>query len=309
MSSALRKHITPATILAFVALVFAVTGGAFAASGNGGGSPAKASSSTAHATLTASAAKSKAKAKAKAKAGPRGPAGPKGATGATGPAGPAGPVGATGPAGAPGPQGPAGANGANGTNGASVASREVKAGEAACEKLGGTEFTAAGAKTTACNGKPGTTGFTESLPPAKTETGTWTSGNLKAKKEESEGTLVAVSFPIPLSGPLSARGSAHWITAAGKEINVEEEEVENTGACKGGSSENPIAERGNLCIYVASSFNAKSPGSIRIQDPAAGGVQEGTAGRTGAIFNVTPVSTVLAEQTYSATGTFAVTAP
>ena len=93
MLSALRKrvHFGPATAIAFLALVFAITGGAFAATGgNGGGSS--------HATLIASAAK----AKSKVKVGPRGPAGPAGKNGANGANGAAGPQ---------GPQGPKGENG------------------------------------------------------------------------------------------------------------------------------------------------------------------------------------------------------
>ncbi len=63
----LTKHLSPATGIAFVALIFAVTGVSFAATGGGSSSPA-------HATLIATVAKSK----PKAKAGPRGPAGPAG---------------------------------------------------------------------------------------------------------------------------------------------------------------------------------------------------------------------------------------
>jgi hypothetical protein len=37
MFQAIRKHLNPATVIAFMALVFALTGGAFAAS-NGGSS-------------------------------------------------------------------------------------------------------------------------------------------------------------------------------------------------------------------------------------------------------------------------------
>ena len=43
MLSRIRKQITPATVLAFVALIFAVTGGAFTFFGGGGDSGAKAS--------------------------------------------------------------------------------------------------------------------------------------------------------------------------------------------------------------------------------------------------------------------------
>ena len=83
MFRALRKHLTPSTFIAFLALVFAVTGGAFAASGPGGGGSAKA---TASSTRTGSAGSlsprpPRASPSRRAKAGPRGPAGPKGATG------------------------------------------------------------------------------------------------------------------------------------------------------------------------------------------------------------------------------------
>ena len=106
MSKRITKHINPATGIAFLALIFAVTGVSYAASsGSGRGNQNNNSSK-----LVASTSK----AKPKAKAGPRGPAGPKGATGATGPAGPAG---ATGPGGAQGPQGAAGNTGATGATG------------------------------------------------------------------------------------------------------------------------------------------------------------------------------------------------
>jgi Collagen triple helix repeat (20 copies) len=92
----LRRHFNATTIIAIVALVFAMTGGAYAVTGGGNGG--------AHATAQI-AKKKKKKGKAKVLRGPRGP---KGATGATGPAGPAGPA---------GPQGPAGKDGTNGATG------------------------------------------------------------------------------------------------------------------------------------------------------------------------------------------------
>ncbi len=96
MLSRLREHLGGAgLIVAVVALVAALSGGAIAANGGAGDGKATAS--------------------AKAKKGPRGPKGPKGDTGAAGPAGPAGPAGAKGDTGA------AGSNGTNGTNGAAGA--------------------------------------------------------------------------------------------------------------------------------------------------------------------------------------------
>ncbi len=81
-------------IVAIIALVFAMLGGAYAASKSSGGGKATAS--------------------AKAKKGPRGPKGPKGDTG---PAGPQGAKGDQGPKGDTGANGKDGTNGTNGTNG------------------------------------------------------------------------------------------------------------------------------------------------------------------------------------------------
>jgi Collagen triple helix repeat (20 copies) len=118
MFSALRKHVSPTTVLAFIALVFAMTGGAFAASSQGGGpssSGSKARATTALAVVAKS--KSKTKAGARGPAGPRGAVGSTGATGATGPQGAAGGQGKEGPAGKEGPQGKEGSAGKNGENG------------------------------------------------------------------------------------------------------------------------------------------------------------------------------------------------
>jgi hypothetical protein len=184
MFQLLRKHINPATIMAFVALVFAITGGAFAATGSGGSggnTSAKTSASATHVTLTASAAKSK----AKTKAGPRGPAGPKGATGATGPAGANGTNGAAGAKGETGPQGVQGVQGVQGETGAPGAKGE-----------------------TGPEGKP-----YEHLPSGKSETGTW------AFNSQGEGASVAISFPVSLSKELEAT-QVHYVTVSEWEDEV-----------------------------------------------------------------------------------------
>jgi Collagen triple helix repeat (20 copies) len=105
MLERLRTQIgTAGLIVAILALIAALGGGAYAATTGGG----------------------KATVSAKAKKGPRGPKGATGATGATGAQGPAGPKGDTGPkgdvgargdTGAPGAPGAPGKNGTNGTNG------------------------------------------------------------------------------------------------------------------------------------------------------------------------------------------------
>ena len=92
MFSTLRTRFGIPGVISVIALVFAMFGGAYAASNSSGGGKATAS--------------------AQAKKGPRGP---KGATG------PAGPAGAQGPAGPAGAKGDAGANGSNGAAGATGA--------------------------------------------------------------------------------------------------------------------------------------------------------------------------------------------
>ncbi len=233
MFQTLRRHITPATILAFVALVFAITGGAFAASGGrGGGTGSKTTASVRRGAPVATIAKSKAK--PKTKAGPRGPAGPQGATGAAGPAGPAG------PAGAAGKDATNGTNGQDGAAGVSVTSSKEPAG-VNC-KAGGSKFVSASGTTYACNGENGQTGFTETLPEGKTETGTW------GFSVHTAGLYVEpLSYAIPLAAPL-AKGKAHFVTAAEVEGHTAPAECPGSAAV-------PSAVEGNLCVYAETAAN------------------------------------------------------
>ncbi len=96
MFSLLRNRLGVPGVIAIIALVFAMFGGAYAASNDGGS-----------ATVSA-----------KGKKGPRGKPGKPGPTGPAGPAGPAGPKGDTGAAGANGAAGADGAKGATGPTGA-----------------------------------------------------------------------------------------------------------------------------------------------------------------------------------------------
>jgi Collagen triple helix repeat (20 copies) len=242
MFSAIRKHLNSATVVAFVALIFAMTGGAFAASGHGGGSGSKAS-----AFLVATAAKSKAK--PKVKVGPRGPAGPKGAPGATGPAG------------ATGPQGPQGAKGEAGPASVGTEGKEGKEGRQGPQGE---------------PGKDGTTGFSETLPPGKTETGTWAVGFTEVP------TLISISFNIPLEKELEST-QVHYVPNG-----------TSTPECPGNTG-NSIAEPGNLCIYEEGLSNGKFAEFFKLAL---------NYGATGAVFLITPGGGDIQGR-----GTWAVTAP
>ncbi|HEY5814998.1 MAG TPA: hypothetical protein VIS95_01500 [Solirubrobacterales bacterium] len=139
MLSPLRNRFGIPGVISVIALVFAMLGGAYAAS-NDGGSGAKA---------TASAAK-------------QGPPGPRGKRGKPGPPGPAGPQGPAGPAGAKGDTGAAGSNGQNGAPGAKGATGpegpEGEEGEAGAQGATGPE------------GSPWVAG---TVPSGKVMKGTW----------------------------------------------------------------------------------------------------------------------------------------
>jgi hypothetical protein len=241
MFSRLREHFgTAGLIVAIVALVAALTGGAIAA--NGGSGDGKASAS------------------AKAKKGPRGPKGPKGDPGPAGPQGPAGPAG---PAGAKGDAGAAGSNGSNGSNGATGAtgiagaagddgksatvtpfdSGTEPAGEP-CDGAGGVEVEVEGSGEVSiiCNGLDGETGFTDTLPPGKTETGAWSAITGGAGLGQA-----AISFNIPLA-------------------DAPEAHVAPNANCPGTQDE-PKALPGHFCLYVTE----KSGPSPELSKPDASG--------------------------------------
>ncbi len=178
MFSGVRRHINATTIVAVFALVFAMTGGAFAVTSKGGSSS------------KAVVAKSKAKSKTV-----RGPAGPRGATGPAGAAGATGPQGAAGAQGIPGPQGSKGETGATGAAGA-----KGETGPQGKQGAPGEQGEP---------GPAGTTGFTKTLPEGETETGTW---DVFTKKvvEETQVWEVPISFPIPLTVDL-APSDTHYV--------------------------------------------------------------------------------------------------
>jgi hypothetical protein len=305
MFQKLCNHLSYANVAATLALVFALTGGAFAASSrSGGGSPAKATVSVTPVAATT--------AKKKAKAPARGPAGPKGATGAAGATGATGPAGATGPSGAQGSAGPNGTNGTNGEpgkegtpgkEGESVKSKAYTGSE--CPE-GGSEFKV-GAKTPtyACNGEKGVIHPGETLAPEASETGAWTAGVVTLGTPLPVGDVLLVpvaSFTIPLGKPLGEL-EVHYVNPAGEEV------IENGGrtvqpplaGCPGKAAK-PEATPGNFCVYAEREEGVVS-GSVNIHQPGTPLIEG--AGTTGAVEDFKVTGT----QQPESFGTWAVTAP
>src|SRR5258708_3574897 len=253
MFSAVRRRPTYANVAMTLALIFAMTGGAYAAGK----------------ILIASTKQIK-------------PSVLKQLQGKAGKTGPAGTLGAQ------GPQGPAGANGkdgATGTNGVSVASSNEPKG-ANCPE-GGSRFTAANGVSYACNGVKGSKGEpwtpNGTLPSKATEKGAWAFGPVaKTALPAVEEQLAVASFTIPLKATLNA-SQVHYLNPKGKEVVLEGELIEKTSTACTGSAAEPSAEAGNFCVYAAEESGAVSFDGF-ISDPAAPSPapSEG-AGTTGAV--------------------------
>jgi len=225
MFSTLRTRFGIPGVISVIALVFAMFGGAYAASNSSGGGKATAS--------------------AKAKKGPRGP---KGATGPAGPVGPAGPAGLAGPAGPKGDTGAKGEKGDPGTDGTdgvdgepgkSVKATAIAEGEeTACEGQGGVEYEVdeSAEPTEICNGKPGEPWALGGLPKGATETGVWTFDASEASAAGGR-VFVPISFPVPLRQKITDEANIHFV------------ETTPDATCPGTVTE-PKAPEGMLCIYV-----------------------------------------------------------
>jgi len=256
-------------LISVIALVFAMIGGAYAASDSGGG---------------------EATASAQGKPGPRGkpgkpgkpgPAGPQGLAGAPGAKGDTGATGATGKDGAQGVQGVQGNQGTAGAAGKSVVSAVESPGGNCTQGGSNFEVQGSGTKTYACNGL---TGFTETLPSNKTETGAWGGSD-----EEGLAIVTPISFTIPLANALDENHVVIVPTGEPK-TNCD------NGVGPAPSLENPEAAPGYLCVFQG---HLGEP----IEINSAGGAEPG-ASTVGAI-----ITAFFTEEFTSARGTWAVTAP
>ena len=204
MLSSLRSRVGVSGVVAVIALVFALVGGAYAAN--------KVVISKLN-QISPSVQK-----QLKGNAGPAGPQGPKGDPGATG---------------SQGPKGDPGANGTNGTNG--------KNGEAGEAGLPGSPWTAGG-----------------TLPPGATENGAFAFTD-EGAKESFGGEITGLSFTVPLAAELNA-AHVHLVSSEEYE-HVGGQTVPPTCAVEGteGTADNPLAQAGHLCVYVASLVGLQGP--------------------------------------------------
>jgi hypothetical protein len=267
-----QKLGTAGFIISIVALVAALSGGAYAAtSPNGGG---------------------KATASAKAKQGKQGKPGK---TGPAGPAGPAGAPGAKGDAGAPGAAGTNGTNGTNGTpgaNGESVTVTTLASGSAECAE-GGAKFSNKTGTAHACNGAAGGGGgggLPTTLGPEETETGAWA---IQGAGEDVSFSIGSVSFPIPLTvADAEGMEAKFWVEGSAEDP-----------ACPG-TTLTPEADPGVLCIYISEDESGdvnSRPGHPQV---VATTTESHGVGTSGAILRTQEMPPA---QHYG--GSFAVTAP
>ena len=286
MLSSVRRRFTYANVVATFALVFAMSGGALAASK--------------YLITSAKQIKPSVVASLKGKAGPagaQGAAGPQGPTGAAGAKGENGAAGATGMNGEPGKEGPPGTNGKSGKN---VVVGEFTGKEGNCGE-GGSSFEqeGSGTKRYTCNGSPWTVGG--HLPAGKSETGTWIfHGAIDIENEED----VSISFPIPLAAPLSGEECPE---GADCQVHFIRPGETPPAGCAGGSVEDPKASPGNLCVYAQELFGATATGKplVNPEKTETPLLVDHGAGRSGAILRLRTEG----ENTPSASGVWIVTAP
>lgn len=250
MIARIRTRLTYTNVALTLALVFAMTGGAYAAK------KYVITSTKQISPKVLSSLKG-----AKGPAGARGPAGERGAPGAQGGPGPQGVPGA----GEPGKEGKAG------TNGVSAEGKSFTGPKGSC-KEGGVEVKSANPATFVCNGSPWAAGGT--LPEGASEHGTWAiAGNPNTPAVLETG----ISFPIPLATALP-EAKTHIIGIEEGSGEAKEAAAIKSGECTG-TWQSPGAASGNLCVFVTPS---SSESNLHFADPES---ENAGAGVSGAILS------------------------
>lgn len=283
MFSRIRRHASYGNVIAVIALVFAMTGGAYAA---------KKYVITSTSQIKPSVLKS-----LQSKVGRVGAAGAVGAQGPQGPAGLAGAAGAKGDNGTAGKSGENGAPGPKGATGAKGAEGEL-----------GPKGPTGSAGTSGTTGPAGTTGpegvctkANCTLPSGATETGTW-STTLYGLPKGKFPAAIAISFPVPLK-EASPEEEEHAFFFTEEETSEIDNKVKvGAGGCNGTVTA-PTAPAGVLCVYTEEESSGATSKFSFIVSPGAG---LGQFAKTGTIVNLEDK----AESSHmEARGTWAVTAP
>lgn len=227
-------------IVAILALIAALGGGAYAAGGGFTGKQKKEVKKLTKAEAKKWAAKF-------AKAGPAGAPGVPGKDGAPGEKGQQGEKGEkgekgeTGEKGEKGEQGEQGKQGEKGDSGESVNIVPLTAGDPNCP-AGGAKFTNLTGTAFACSGaEGGGGGFPETLPSGRTMQGYWQVAGEKGFLFFGVYALATITFPLPLESVPDEVYALH--------MSPSEDEKDK---CPGGFA-NPQAEPGVLCLYVVNS--------------------------------------------------------
>jgi len=251
---------TAGLIVAVIALVFAMVGGAYAASKLNGKQ------------------KKEVKKIAKKYAGKDGATGPQGAAGPAGAPGPRGPIG---PQGEKGEEGEEGLEGEPGFN-ATVA--EIPVGAVECNELGGAEVNVeeapAAEAVEVCNGEAGEKGEkgepwtpNNTLPAGAIETGAW---SFNSGAEET--VLTAISFPIQLAGGGKAE-VVHYSTEEGEAFAGHEFKESCEGSIEA-PKVSPTAAARTLCVFQGEVVNGAFEAIKKTGNGAKG------SGKTGALIQV-----------------------
>lgn len=266
MISLVRNRLGIPGLISVIALVFAMFGGAYAASGGpfAGDSAKRKGNKKRNAGLNGK-QKRQVRNIANRFAGERGPAGPVGPPGIPGLPGAAG---ADGQPGEPGEDGEEGEEGPPGANGKSVLVSNAAPG---CPEGGVTvEVEDSGVEDEICNGEegpqgiPGETGFTETLPAGKTEKGLFA---IHVTPPVEFALPIALSFNIPL--PAKIPGAKAVYVPAPPGVNPDPTH------CPGNVG-NPEATEGYLCIYEKSTTNSLFAATSRLSDDEEGADPAGT---------------------------------
>jgi hypothetical protein len=205
-------------------------------------------------------------------------------------------TGAPGPAGANGKDGTNGTNGTNGKDGTSVTTSAASGAE--CQS-GGIKVLSASPPAKVCNGQ---TGFTETLPAGKTETGTWvvpTDIGAGFPTMPEGNAFVPISFPIPLTS-----APAFVAVESGEDKSAEgcSGTVNGEGTLSGGE---PVAASGKLCVYLSAGSTFAASITLGTISPIDGNLPAAGTSTSGTILKVScanPAGCVSTKGTWAVTG-------